>query len=126
MECSVPMGDGTVSSMIKNSQRLVIVAFFLALSGCLAAAHAGTYKGRAIAIDADSIYVDDTEIRLFGVDAPEARQTCADAAGAAHACGRRARAWLLDLIGKEPVSATITAGMTSAGYSACAGSARLR
>jgi endonuclease YncB( thermonuclease family) len=36
----------------------------------------GTVKGRAAAIDGDTIVVGVTRIRLWGIDAPEMRQTC--------------------------------------------------
>lgn len=52
--------------------------------------------GPAQAIDGDSIRLLDEELRLEGLDAPEFRQTCRDAAGRTLACGREARRALQD------------------------------
>ena len=42
-------------------------------------------------IDGDSLRIGGREVRLAGIDAPEYRQTCTDAAGAAWPCGQEAR-----------------------------------
>jgi endonuclease YncB( thermonuclease family) len=42
----------------------------------LSAAAAQTFSGYARSIDGDSLYVGETEVRLFGIDAPEWSQTC--------------------------------------------------
>ncbi len=55
--------------------------------------------GRASVIDGDTIEVRGERIRLHGMDAPESRQTCEDAAGRAYRCGQRAAFHLADLIG---------------------------
>lgn len=49
-------------------------------------------RGAVRVIDADTFDVGGTRVRLFGVDAPEAGQTCTDAAGGAFACGEAATA----------------------------------
>ena len=54
-------------------------------------------SGRARVIDGDSIYVGGVEVRLYGVDAPEARQTCA-VDGVRWPCGRQATGALRQLI----------------------------
>lgn len=59
-----------------------------------------TLTGAAIhVIDGDSLRMDGREIRLAGIDAPEYRQTCTDAAGAPWPCGKEARAALERLAG---------------------------
>lgn len=54
-------------------------------------------SGRARVIDGDSVYVGDVEVRLFGVDAPEAMQTCVFG-NASWPCGRQATQALRDLV----------------------------
>jgi len=47
--------------------------------------------GRAIVNDGDTITVDGSRIRIFGIDAPELGQTCRDRNQATYACGRLAQ-----------------------------------
>lgn len=62
--------------------------------------------GRAKVIDGDSLEVAGERIRLFGIDAPESRQDCADARGESYACGRAAARALADAIGRNSVTCT--------------------
>jgi endonuclease YncB( thermonuclease family) len=55
------------------------------------------------AIDGDSFRTGDVEIRLYGIDAPEYRQTCSGRDGKAHPCGKMARDALSKLIRKKDV-----------------------
>ena len=68
--------------------------------------------GRASAIDGDSLRLAGEEIRLHGIDAPEAAQRCRDAEGRAYACGREASGALARLV--------------AAGRTTCKGSGRDR
>jgi endonuclease YncB( thermonuclease family) len=54
--------------------------------------------GQVTVIDGDSLREGKTEIRLYGIDAPEYRQTCKDATQADYDCGKRAREALWQLI----------------------------
>ena len=54
----------------------------------------GTYA----AIDGDSLRKDSGELRLFGIDAPELHQTCANRMGGDYPCGREAQRALARLI----------------------------
>lgn len=54
-------------------------------------------SGRARVIDGDSLYVGGVEVRLFGVDAPEAMQTCVFE-GVSSPCGRQSTRALRELI----------------------------
>ncbi len=46
--------------------------------------------GKVRAIDGDSFHMGDGEIRLYAIDAPEARQNCQDAKGKIYPCGKEA------------------------------------
>ncbi|WP_086740847.1 thermonuclease family protein [Erythrobacter colymbi] len=61
-------------------------------------AAANVIEGKAEVIDGDSLRVAGTEVRLFGVDAPEYAQTCFDN-GATVPCGAMAKDALEGLIG---------------------------
>lgn len=59
--------------------------------------------GRARVADGDSFVLDDTRIRLLGLDAPELNQECSDAAGQPWPCGRAARDRLAALLGDSDI-----------------------
>jgi endonuclease YncB( thermonuclease family) len=61
-------------------------------------------EGRALVSDGDTIEVAGVRIRLEGIDAPEAAQTCETAAGAPWPCGRVATRTLERLIGERRVT----------------------
>jgi endonuclease YncB( thermonuclease family) len=58
--------------------------------------------GRAKALDGDSLEIAGERIRLFGIDAPEGRQECRNAAGRPYPCGREAaRALAAEVAGRN-------------------------
>jgi endonuclease YncB( thermonuclease family) len=65
-----------------------------------------TLTGRVKVIDGDSIEIAGERLRLFGIDAPESRQECRDAAGESYACGRAAARALAAAIGGRAVTCT--------------------
>jgi len=54
-------------------------------------------SGPARVIDGDTIDVGGTRIRLYGIDAPEKRQTCEGSEGQVYECGRDASAVMAEL-----------------------------
>jgi endonuclease YncB( thermonuclease family) len=60
-------------------------------------------EGNVVYMDGDTLKVDDTEFRLFGIDAPELNQTCTKADGKEWACGRAAQARLKALVARRVI-----------------------
>ncbi len=60
--------------------------------------------GQAKVIDGDTIMVNEQPIDLWGIDAPEASQTCLDPAGAEWPCGVYAMQVLQSLVGEAVVT----------------------
>lgn len=63
-------------------------------------AAASTVTGVPRIVDGDTLVVQNTRVRLLGIDAPEAKQRCETATGAAWACGMAATATLRALVGQ--------------------------
>ena len=63
----------------------------------------GAIVGAARVVDGDSLVVAGDRIRLFGIDAPEGRQECRNAAGQNYACGREAARALTSFIAGRDV-----------------------
>lgn len=60
-------------------------------------------SGRASVIDGDTIEIHAQRIRLWGIDAPDERQTCIRA-GEKYRCGTEAANQLVVFIGTQPVT----------------------
>jgi endonuclease YncB( thermonuclease family) len=76
--------------------RAIVLAMVLALMASPAAAI--SFSGAAEATDGDSLVMNGQRVRLFGVDAFEAEQTCRTARGRTALCGGAARQALAGLI----------------------------
>lgn len=59
------------------------------------------FSGKIRVIDGDSIKVDEKEVRLLGIDAPEYKQTCFDKNDEKYDCGKISRSFLLKLANKK-------------------------
>lgn len=75
----------------------------LVLAAGLVAAAPAEVAGSAHVVDGDTFSVGAERVRLWGVDAPEARQVCQDAKGQGYACGEVARDQFVRLIGGRAV-----------------------
>jgi endonuclease YncB( thermonuclease family) len=75
----------------------LIVLALLVVVAILPKPVATTLEGRARPIDGDSLVLEGSELRLQGIDAPEARQSCTRN-GAAWSCGREAARYLARLM----------------------------
>ncbi|WP_417807367.1 thermonuclease family protein [Thioclava sp.] len=63
----------------------------------LSPAVASTVSGVPRVVDGDTLVVENTRVRLFGIDAPESKQTCQRASGGAWSCGVAATQSLREL-----------------------------
>lgn len=81
--------------------RSLIVLVLLALP-----AVADTLRGRAVAVDGDTLTLAGQKVRLFGVDAPEMGQMC-DRKGKVWACGAMARDMLADVVAAGRLSCDV-------------------
>lgn len=81
-------------AMTRTMTRWLLTALLVASSP----AWAGEIAGRAQVVSGDTIVINDTHIRLYGIDAPEIDQTCTTRKGEAMRCGELARqaldAWM--------------------------------
>ncbi len=66
-----------------------------------------TVTGFVQVIEGDVLSVNGSEVRLYGIDAPELTQTCRDARRAEFDCGETARAVLERLVGDQQVECTL-------------------
>ncbi len=94
----------------RTARRRIAIATLAIVSVLFGIGLAGTVHSRFDShvqiIDAGTLRLDGTLVRLFGVDAPGKEQTCRDAAGAAYTCGQRAIAFLRMLVHGKMVNCT--------------------
>jgi len=82
--------------------RLIVFAVAL-LAFVPTAADTADLTGRASVIHGDTLEIHGQRIQLFGIDAPESRQTC-EADGQTYRCGQQAALALADHIGQRVVA----------------------
>lgn len=63
-----------------------------------------SFTGIAKALDGDSIFVGKKEVRLFGIDAPEYKQTCLDKNNKEYRCGKMSSLYLKKLINHKEIT----------------------
>ena len=92
-----------IEEMIQLSEKINRTALLLVL--CFASTvHSETLIGHPRVVDADTLSFGKEKVRIDGIDAPEMRQQCKDASGAAYACGKVAMAALWARIGPDGVT----------------------
>ena len=84
---------------LRAAAALVLVLLF-----ATAAAAAEAIAGPARVIDGDTLVVAEVRVRIFGIDAPESRQSCTAGDGHDYFCGRVAASALAEKIAGRPVS----------------------
>jgi endonuclease YncB( thermonuclease family) len=81
---------------------LAVLTFVLALMKQFGMIDLGT--GSVQVVDGDSLRKDDTDIRLYGIDAPEYQQSCRDRLGSEYFCGKQSANALRGLVKGQEVS----------------------
>ncbi len=81
---------------------LLLFGAMVAAIAYLGAGPGDTFSGAARAVDGDSLELGGHRVRLYGIDAPERRQTCKKA-GETTQCSRRAHAELTRIISGKTV-----------------------
>ena len=89
-----------------ESESLRVVAFLLIWAVNTAAAAAVTLTGEAEVVDGDTMKIGPIVVRLYGIDAPEGRQTC-ERDGGTYPCGAEATQALAALISRRPVQCEV-------------------
>jgi endonuclease YncB( thermonuclease family) len=97
-------GAAMIDRLTRRGRAILIAAAAiaaLALAAFVLDRRPGEIAGAARVIDGDSIVVAGVEIRIFGIDAPEFRQTCRKS-GRTWPCGRAATAVMRGMVaGRE-------------------------
>ena len=91
------LGSMLMSGMTRPASALLLLLLLPSLP-----AHADVI-GLARVVDGDTIHIDKTKIRLYGIDAPEAKQTC-KGEGTEWACGQAATKAMIDAINGQIVT----------------------
>jgi endonuclease YncB( thermonuclease family) len=102
--CSEPVADWDLDGIIPRLLLVISITFFWSI--LVSAGMAATLTGNAEIVDGDTIKVGGLAVRLYGIDAPEGRQTC-QREGNTYACGTEATRTLVKLIGGRTVECDV-------------------
>ncbi|KAJ9524085.1 hypothetical protein QJQ45_022554 [Haematococcus lacustris] len=110
-ECAKPPSPACKAPRMNTAVTAALSALLLFNSTAgpvpLAQAAPDTFVGTARVVDGDTLYIGSEKFRLYGVDAPETKQTCTDGVGQSYACGLVAKDALTQKIGNQPVSCKV-------------------
>ena len=109
-------------TLLRNLPLIIGVAAMVAGHGAASAERprAGEISAQVSVFDGDRIDIDGRRLRLAGIDAPEPRQTCADAQGKLYNCGRVSEMALAEkLVGKIVTCSEVVSGRTGGAIAIC-------
>ncbi len=86
---------------------LVLAALVVAAAYGTSLLPGNEVSGSVKVVDGDSLILDETEVRLLGIDAPEGRQTCTARNGNRYRCGREAAKALRRLVSGRRVACSV-------------------
>ena len=82
---------------------LIVIIFFFLISLFFFERTPYVISGKAEVVDGDTIKINGTKIRLFGIDAPELKQKCRKKSGESYLCGKFSKG-MLDFIESQDVT----------------------
>jgi endonuclease YncB( thermonuclease family) len=94
-----------MAAMIHNQLSALMLAASFLIAAPVAAYDGDTITGSAYAKDGDTLQINAESVRLYGIDAPEKKQTCEES-GRTSPCGKKAAEMLGEIIKGEIITCT--------------------